>query len=47
MATAASLRARTPARTLVLADVLPGARVRDAALATGAALLGNRADRLG
>jgi biotin transport system substrate-specific component len=39
MATAASLPARGPARTLVLADVLPGARVRDAALVTGAALL--------
>ena len=34
MATAASL----PARTLVLADVIPGARVRDAILVTGAAL---------
>ena len=39
MATAASLPARGPARTPVLADVLPGARVRDAALVTGAALL--------
>ena len=39
MATAASLPARGPARTLVLADVLPGARVRDAILVTGAALL--------
>ena len=39
MATAASLPARGPARTLVLADVLPGARVRDSALVTGAALL--------
>jgi biotin transport system substrate-specific component len=39
MATAASLPARGPARTLVLADVLPGARVRDALLVTGAALL--------
>jgi biotin transport system substrate-specific component len=38
MATAASLPARGPARTLVLADVLPGARVRDAVLVTGAAL---------
>lgn len=37
MATAASLPAR--GRSLVLADVLPGARVRDAALVTGAALL--------
>lgn len=37
MATAASLPAR--GRTLVLADVLPGARVRDAVLVTGAALL--------
>jgi biotin transport system substrate-specific component len=39
MATAASLPARGPARTLVLADVIPGARVRDAVLVTGAALL--------
>ena len=39
MATAASLPVRGPVRTLVLADVLPGARVRDAALVTGAALL--------
>jgi biotin transport system substrate-specific component len=39
MATAASLPARGPARTLVLADIVPGARVRDAALVTGAALL--------
>ena len=39
MATAASLPARGPARTIVLADVLPGARVRDAILVTGAALL--------
>jgi biotin transport system substrate-specific component len=39
MATAASLPAGGPARTLVLADVLPGARVRDAILVTGAALL--------
>jgi biotin transport system substrate-specific component len=39
MATAASLPARGSARTLVLADVLPGARVRDAILVTGAALL--------
>lgn len=39
MATAASLPAHGPARTLVLADVLPGARVRDAALVTAAALL--------
>lgn len=39
MATAASLPARGPARTLVLADVIPGARVRDAVLITGAALL--------
>lgn len=38
MATA-SLPARGPARTLVLADVIPGARVRDAVLVTGAALL--------
>ena len=37
MATAASLPAR--GRTLVLADVIPGARVRDAVLVTGAALL--------
>jgi biotin transport system substrate-specific component len=37
MATAASLPAR--GRSLVLADVLPGARVRDAVLVTGAALL--------
>lgn len=39
MATAASLPARGPARSLVLADVIPGARVRDAVLVTGAALL--------
>ncbi len=39
MATAASLPARGPARTLVLADVIPGARVRDAVLITGAALM--------
>lgn len=39
MATAASLPAHGPARTLVLADVIPGARVRDAVLVTGAALL--------
>ncbi len=37
MTTAASLPAR--GRTLVLADVIPGARVRDAVLVTGAALL--------
>jgi biotin transport system substrate-specific component len=37
MAIAASLPAR--GRSLVLADVLPGARVRDAVLVTGAALL--------
>lgn len=38
MATAASLPARGPARLPVLADVIPGARTRDAALVAGAAL---------
>ena len=38
MATAASLPTSGPARLPVLADVIPGARVRDAALVTGAAL---------
>jgi biotin transport system substrate-specific component len=39
MAAAAPLPVSLPARRLVLADVLPGARVRDAVLVAGAALL--------
>jgi biotin transport system substrate-specific component len=38
MANAASLPISGPARLPVLADIVPGARVRDAALVTGAAL---------